>query len=133
MVRTYALLMLYYAATWPSRFPRICPIIAKPHINILFLTFLFTPRFWLSYCILHEYQPLLLLSVVARLLCVCVCVCVCVNFLVVVKYLFYLFICLAVLGLICSMWDLRSSLKRIGSCSLTMDQTQAPCIGSVES
>ena len=60
------------SSTWLSRFPWICPIIPKPHINILFLNFLFTPRFWLSYCVLHEYQPLLLLSVVARLLWVCV-------------------------------------------------------------
>ena len=41
------------------------------------------------------------------------------------------FICLAVLGSNCGIQGL--SLQRVGSSSLTRDQTQGPCIGSTES
>ena len=45
----------------------------------------------------------------------------------------HLLIYLAGPGLSCGMWDLQSSWQHVGSCSLTRDQTQAPCTGSVES
>ena len=44
---------------------------------------------------------------------------------------FLIFTYLAVLGLTCDTWDIKSLLQHMGSSSLTRDQTQAPCIGSM--
>ena len=46
------------------------------------------------------------------------------------SFFFFFKLYLAALDLSCSMRDLRSSLKQVGSSSLTRDQTQVPCIGS---
>ena len=48
-------------------------------------------------------------------------------------FLNFLFIYLAVPGLSCGTWNLQSLFQHAGSSSLTRDQTQATCIGSVES
>ena len=52
-------------------------------------------------------------------MCVCVCVCVCVY--------------MAVLDLSCARGEFFFKLWHMESSSLTRDQTQAPCIGSLES
>ena len=104
VVRTYALLTLYYATTWPSRFPGICQIIAKPHISILFLNFLFTPSFFvILLCLAWISAPFPTFSG-------CQAAVFFFNFLVVVKYLFYLFVWLCwVLVAACRIFDLHWS------------------------